>query len=59
MSIGLLFWILMILAVIFNWPVASPTPAPPNSYRPVVGRGLILVLFFLLGWAEFGFVLHR
>lgn len=55
MSIGLLFWILVILAVIFNWPLSGEQP----KYRPVLGIGLIFVLILLLGWDAFGPALHR
>lgn len=55
MSIGLLFWLLVILAVIFNWPMQGAQPA----YRPILGTSLIFVLIILLGWAQFGPALHR
>lgn len=55
MSIGLLFWILVILAVIFNWPLSGEQP----KYRPFLGTGLIFVLIVLLGWDAFGPALHR
>jgi hypothetical protein len=58
MSIGLLFWILMILAFVFglygNWP-GQPTRSP---FVPVGNTFLLFVLLFLLGWGVFGFVLQ-
>lgn len=51
-SIGLLFWLLMIIWLIFGlwtvWPVA------PNAYRPIGGHLLLWILLFLLGWHVFG-----
>ena len=54
MSIGLLFWILMIL-----WLLGWGYQRPWN----VVGFGwgvdlLLFILLFLLGWHDFGFVIH-
>jgi hypothetical protein len=43
MSIGLLFWVLMVLWF-FSWVT--------NTYS------LFFVLLFLLGWHAFGFVIH-
>ena len=53
MTLGLCFWILMLIYLIFglywNWPASNP----PNY--PVVGGSLLLfILLLLLGWAEFG-----
>lgn len=53
MSIGTVFWMLMIIWLVFGW---WSTPA---GDRIGWGRvGLIFVLLFLLGWKEFGFVIH-
>ncbi len=54
MSIGLLFWILMILWFFFdcsqrNWG---------EGWKGFGGNLLLFVLLFLLGWHSFGFVLH-
>ena len=56
MSIGLLFWILMILWF-FSW--ASRTWAP-NQFPWAIHASdlLFFVLLFLLGWHNFGFVIH-
>ena len=60
MPIGLLFWFLMILWLIFglfpNWP---GTVAGPWGYAPVFGSILLFVLLLLLGWHEFGFIVTR
>lgn len=50
MTLGLLFWILMLLWLVFgvwqNWP--SP------DWRAWGGNFLIFILFLVLGWAVFG-----
>lgn len=51
LSIGLLFWILMIIWLVFGgWLYWSP----PN-YRPVGAHFFLWFLLFLLGWGTFGF----
>lgn len=58
MSIGLLFWILMILWMGFGWFYQSS----PGSFGPYGWAGNSLLLFILLGllgWHEFGPVLHQ
>jgi hypothetical protein len=58
MSIGLLFWILMILWFVLgayvNWPNSSVAPQ-----FQIGNTFLLFVLLFLLGWGIFGFVLQR
>lgn len=57
--IGLLYWLLVILWLIFGlwsgWPVA---PAGSN-WRPLGGSLLIFVLFVLIGLQLFGFPIGR
>lgn len=54
MSLGLAFWIIMLLWLIFrlwqSWPVQGPWP--------VAGDLLLFVLFLLLGWKTFGAPIH-
>lgn len=57
MSIGLLFWILMILWFVFGW-VYQTNPAVFGSYGWFGNSLLLFILLFLLGWHEFGFVIH-
>jgi len=57
MSYGLLFWILVILAVVFNCWANLPGTSP--GYRPFVGSLLIFVLIILLGLGVYGPALHR
>ncbi len=57
MTIGLAFWILMLLWLIFglawNWP---GTPIGP--YGPLGNTLLLFILLLLLGWRAFGAPLH-
>jgi Flp pilus assembly protein protease CpaA len=53
MTIGFIFWLLMLLWLVFgawtHWSAATP----PNW--PVLGGSLFaFILFFLLGWKVFG-----
>ncbi len=57
MSIGFIFWLLMILALFFGFPGNPWTGAGP--WGPRLGWGLTFILFFLLGWHDFGFVIHQ
>jgi hypothetical protein len=54
MKIGLLFWILMLVWLVFGvwayWPVSGAVVA----YPLVGGNLLLLVLVGLLGWKVFG-----
>jgi hypothetical protein len=57
MAIGILFWVLMILWLVFgtytNWPEPGAKPFP------LVGNLLLWVLLALLGWHVFGPALHQ
>lgn len=58
MTIGLAFWILMLLWLVFglawNWP--GNTVVGP--YGPVGNTLLLFMLLLLLGWRVFGAPLH-
>ena len=58
MSISLLFWILMILWAVFGFTYHSnPTVFGAWGWA---GHGFLLfILLFLLGWHDFGFVIHQ
>jgi hypothetical protein len=58
MSIGLLFWILMIFWFVFAW-VYNSNPAVLGTYGWVGNSFLLFILLFLLGWHDFGFVIHQ
>jgi O-antigen ligase len=54
MSRGLLFWLLVLLAIIFGpWPFWGE-----NKIRPFAFYGFIFILVALLGWKVFGPALH-
>jgi hypothetical protein len=57
MSIGLIFWILMILWAI-SW--AAGRWGQPNQYPWMIHASnlLFFILLFLLGWRVFGFVVQ-
>jgi hypothetical protein len=60
MPIGLLFWLLMILWLLFGFVVYWPADrtAGPRAFAPMGGNLLLFVLLFLLGWKAFGFVIQ-
>lgn len=55
MSIGLAFWILMLIWLVFglawHWGALGP-------YGPIGGTLLLFILLLLLGWKTFGPPLH-
>jgi hypothetical protein len=56
MTLGFLFWLLMILWLIFGfW---QWRPVIPANYGPFGGHILLWILLFLLGWKLFGFVIQ-
>lgn len=58
MSIGLLFWMLMILWFLFGLYVNWPTQPGPQAIGPLGANLLLFILLFLLGWGIFGFVIQ-
>jgi len=56
MSIGLLFWVLMILWF-FSW-IGVRWGGLGGPYGLYASELLFFVLLFLLGWHAFGFVIH-
>lgn len=58
MSLGLAFWILMLVWLVFgiiNWS----WPDRVGSYGTIGNSLFLFILFGLIGWAEFGAPLHR
>ena len=49
MSIGLIFWILMLIWFVWSLPFNSW-----QSSAPYAGSILLFILFLLLGWHAFG-----
>jgi hypothetical protein len=56
MTIGFLFWLLMVLWLVlgtyWRWPGGAPSSA---AWGPIGGDLLLFILLFLLGWHAFGF----
>jgi len=57
MTIGLLFWILMIIWLIFGIYTSWPDWRNNGPYH-AGGTLLLFILLFLLGWHDFGFPIH-
>jgi hypothetical protein len=57
MTIGLMYWILMLIWFVFamawHWPGSAVGP-----YGTIGNAILLFVLFFLLGWHAFGPPVH-
>lgn len=53
MSMGLIFWILMLLWLVFgfwsNWGGIQS-----GQWQPIGGNLMLFILLLLLGWAAFG-----
>lgn len=56
MPIGLIFWVIMLLWIIAVFG-GRFVPNSPPWFAPA-GDVIILILFFLLGWHDFGFIVH-
>jgi hypothetical protein len=55
MSIGMVFWLFWVLSLFFWGAVGRPWDQPNYGW----GSGLLLhILTGLLGWHDFGFVIH-
>lgn len=57
MTLGFLFWLLMILWLLFGlyW---NRTDIQGGNYGILGGNLLLFILLFLLGWKVFGFVIQ-
>jgi hypothetical protein len=57
MPIGILFWVLMVIWLLFGlyWHRGD---LRGGSYGVVGGNLMLFVLLFLLGWKTFGFILQ-
>lgn len=56
MSIGFIFWLLMLLWIIAA--LGRRFGGPNYPWFEPAGDVLILILFFLLGWHAFGFIIR-
>jgi hypothetical protein len=55
MSIGLLFWVLFVIAIVFG---AWGRTVNGQAYWANYNGWVFVVLLFLLGWRVFGFVVQ-
>jgi hypothetical protein len=55
MPIGLIFWVIMLLWIISA--IGRHYGGPNYPWAPAYDV-IILILFFLLGWHDFGFIVH-
>jgi len=58
MSKGEVFWLVFVIAVLFGGFVSWPRETPLSPRFVFGGNVVIWILIFLLGWAQFGFVVH-
>jgi hypothetical protein len=56
MSIGLIFWIIMLLLIV-SW--VGTTWGGWTGPFVYANTFIILILLFLLGWHSFGFIVHQ
>ena len=56
MTLGLCFWILMLLWLVFGLAVYRGVVV--GAYAPLGGTLLLFILLFLLGWHAFGPPIH-
>lgn len=54
MSLGLAFWILMLLWLVFGLWWNNRAAFASGNWSPVGGSLLLFLLLLLLGWASFG-----
>jgi hypothetical protein len=58
MPLGILFWVLYVVAIVFGlW--SSYDPAQPLWYRHAGAYAVLWILVGILGWQDFGPVVHR
>jgi hypothetical protein len=58
MSIGEIFWVIMLLLLIFGFGYRA-APDRFGNWGWAGGGLIIFILFFLLGWKNFGFIIHQ
>lgn len=60
MNLGVAYWIVILLMLIFSVWTSWPSGAPENrNFRPLGGSVLLFLALFLLGWQVFGAPLHK
>jgi hypothetical protein len=55
MSIGLMFWVIMVVWLVFG--VVSS--GKPFTWQNIGGSLILFILLALLGWAVFGAAIHK
>lgn len=58
MSLGLVFWILMLLWLVLGLYWRWPATGQPRALWPLGGDLLLFILLLLLGWKVFGAPVH-
>ena len=58
MSIGFIFWLLMLLWLLFGLYWHWPADPGPRGFGVLGGNLILFVLLFLLGWRVFGFIIQ-
>jgi hypothetical protein len=57
MSLGLAFWVLFVIWIVFDGGVRSGNPMVAGYWW---GPWIVFVLLiFILGWHNFGFIIHQ
>jgi hypothetical protein len=57
MTIGFIFWLIMLLWLIFGL-YGNRTKLAGGDYNFIAGGLLLFILLFLLGWRVFGFIIR-
>lgn len=59
MTLGLVFWIIMLVLLVFGFLGARPPEGQPWKWGSFGMSLVVFVLFFLLGWQVFGPMLRK
>jgi len=58
LPISIIFWFLMICWIISKFVTWRGVDGPYGPYLLIGSDVMILILFFLLGWHDFGFIVQ-
>jgi hypothetical protein len=59
MTIGLLFWVIMLILLIFGFLGAKPAAGGTWNWSTVGTSFIVWLLLALLGWQVFGPAIHK